>query len=554
MTATDTVVALDDRNSIPRVLVAQAERRGRKTFIAFEPSGIRISYEDLVAAAEAGSTRLVNAHGFGPGKMAALYLPNGLDFIVAWFTCLFAGCVDVPINHEYRKATLLFALQISDAELVFTDSEGLRRLVDPEVQHQLTRLKLVVLCGDERDCDPAPLRDTGALVRLVTLRELTAAGPRSGVWQRLQASSLASIRFTSGTTGKAKGIMHSHLHMLGKSMAINRVLDALDSDVLYSPFPLHHNLASINGLIGMLQAGGTMVSATRFSASRYWPAIRQCGATLSHILNPLIPMLLAQPPTAEDRKHAVRYLWTAPGSPEFVERFGAQPVHSYALSEVGVIAYRRDGGQPGSCATGIPLPEMEVRIVDEIDRPLPPGELGQIVIRPRHLHRLTLGYYSDLPATITAFRNLWYHTGDAGYIAADGQLHFTGRLGDTVRRRGVNISSEQIEAEVLRHAVIEACAVVGVPSPLGDEEMHALVVLKASAERPATVLADLSRFLAERLPRDHVPRYFELATDLPRTPTGKISRSEVRRSVGRTPVWDRETDGWITDDPSAPPA
>ena len=307
MTAMDAIVAVDDRNSIPRVLVAQAERLGSKTLIAFEPSGTRISYEDLVNAAEFGSTRLARELGFAPGTMAALFLPNGIDFIIGWFTCLYAGCVDVPINHEYRKATLLFALQVSDAEILFTDADGLGRLVDPELQHQLTRLRLIVLCGDERDCDAEIVLDIRARIRLITMRELTAAGPRSGVWQNVRASALASIRFTSGTTGKAKGIMHSHLHMLGKSMAINRVLDAVGTDVLYSPFPLHHNLSSINGLIGMVQVGGTMVSATRFSASRYWPAIRECGATLSHILGPMIPMLLAQPPSTEDRNHAKRW-------------------------------------------------------------------------------------------------------------------------------------------------------------------------------------------------------------------------------------------------------
>ena len=454
--------------------------------------------------------------------------------------------MDVPINHEYRKATLRFALEVADAGLAFTDAEGLRHLADPEVASASARLRLVVLCGDERGFDPASVRAVAPNARAVALRELTAPGPRDGAWQALRASALASIRFTSGTTGKAKGIMHSHLHMLGKSMAINRVLDAVEGDILYSPFPLHHNLSSINGLLGMLQVGGTMVSAPRFSASRYWPAIRECRATLAHILGPMMPMLLAQPPSEDDRNHSVRYLWTAHGSRAFVERFGAQPVQSYALSEVGVIAYRRDGGEEGSRANGIPLPEFDVRIVDDIDREVPTGTPGQIAIRPRHPFRMLLGYYRDLPATARAFRNLWYHTGDAGYMAEDGQLHFTGRLGDTVRRRGVNISSEQVEAEILVDPAVEACIVVGVPSALGDEEMHALVVLHASGagtEARDATLADLIRVLEERLPRDYVPRFFELAAALPKTTTGKISRSEVRSFVRRQRVWDPRSEG-----------
>lgn len=540
MTRNDTIVEVDDRNTVPNALVAQAQRVGDKTLIAFEPSGERVGYRSLADAAEAGSTRLADAHGFGPGIVAALYLPNRLDFIVAWFTSLFAGCVDVPVNHEYRKATLRHALEVANAGIVFTDAEGLRNLADPEIMPARAALALAVLCGDG-DPEPDLIRALGAHVRTTTLRELTAPGRHNGAWRSLKASALASIRFTSGTTGKAKGIMHSHLHMLGKAMRINRVVEATEADVLYSPFPLHHNLSSINGLLGMLQLGATMVSATRFSASRYWPAIRECGATLGHILGPMVPMLLAQPPSPDDRSHSVRYLWTAHGSREFVERFGAQPVQSYALSEVGVIAYRRDGGDEGSRANGVPLPEFDVRIVDELDREVPAGTWGQIVIRPRHPHRMLLGYLGDLQATLRAFRNLWYHTGDAGFLAPDGQLHFTGRLGDTVRRRGVNISSEQVESEVLGHTAVAACAVVGVPSVLGDEELHALIVLHADTGDAEAMLADIVRVLQERLPRDYVPRYFELAPDLPRTTTGKISRSKLRACLNRGPVWDRET-------------
>lgn len=542
MTVTDFLVEIDDRNSVPFQLVAQAERLGSKTFIRFERSGDNITYEGLVATAEAGSTRLRRL-GIEAGSMAALYLPNCAEFIAAWFTCLFAGCVDVPVNPEYRKAGLTFALATSGACVVFTDVEGLVHLTDPEVVDHVRQFQLVVVCGadDVRTPEADVIR---AFCRIITLSELIASGPSDGIWRHVRASNLASIRFTSGTTGTAKGIMHSHLHMLGKSMMINRILEAEESDVLYSPFPLHHNMTSINGLIGTLQLGGTMVCARRFSASRYWPEICATGATISHILNPMIPMLLAQPPTPTDRAHRVRYIWTGPGSRAFVERFGAQPVQGYALSEVGAIAYRRDGGVEGSAARGPILPEMEVRIVDSLDRPLPVGVEGEISIRPRHPHRMTLGYLNNLAATLTAFRNLWYHTGDSGLIDSNGELHFLGRLGDTVRRRGVSMSSEQIEAEILRQPGIEACAVVGVPSPLGDDDIYALIVLTSVEPDRDLAVQELIRFLVGRLPRDYVPRFFEVATDLPKTITGKVRKPQVRQWVGRGPAFDRESDRW----------
>lgn len=537
------IVPVDDDHTVPRVLVDQAQRVGAKPLFVADAGQAPLRYADLADRAEWASTRLADELGIAPRSSAAVFLPNGPDFVVSSFACLFGGIVDFPVNPEYRKGLLAHALEVSGAQVAFTDAAGLEALLDPEIAAARARLRLVVLCGgDGERVGDTKRRLAGTAV--LPLAELASEGRRNGRWCGLRATDLASIRFTSGTTGKAKGIMHSHLHMLGKSMAINRILEADRDDVLYSPFPLHHNLSSINGLLGMLQVGGTMVSAERFSASRYWDAARAHRATLGHILGPMIPMLLAQPARPADREHRVRFLWTARGSREFVERFGAQPVQAYALSEVGVIAYRKDGGEEGSTACGMPLPEMEVSIVDDIDRPQAPGTSGQIVIRPRHAHRMTLGYFADLPATVRAFRNLWYHTGDAGHIAADGQLHFEGRLGDTIRRRGVNISSEQLELEVGRDADVESCMALGVPSGLGDEDIHLLVTFRAGGGDIEARLRSLVATLAERLPRAYLPRYYEVVPSLPRTSTGKVNRDEARRLLRTAPMWDHERSAW----------
>ncbi|MCO5089580.1 AMP-binding protein [Bosea sp. (in: a-proteobacteria)] len=545
------VIPVDDALSLPRVLIGQAERHGDKPLLIFPRTGEHITYAGLVAAAEAGSTRLRTAFAIPAGTTAAIFLGNQPAFVEAWFICLFAGIVDVPVNHELRRSALLFALATARVEVIVTDADGFAALLDPEVAGYLAQLRLIILT---EPCARGPGPPGGnASCAVVALTELAAPGPADGLWRAVQASALASIRYTSGTTGNPKGIMHSHLHMLAKSAVQNRILEFAGTDLLYSPFPLHHNLSSINGLIGALQAGATMASAGRFSASRYWPEIRDCGATLGHILPPLMPILLSQPEHPDDRRHAVRHLWTAPRSERFNARFGVETVTSYSLSEVGTIAHRRDGGTEGSPATGVPSPDMTVAIVDAVDRPLPPGEDGEIVIRPQHPYRMLLGYYNDLPATLRAFRNCWYHTGDRGLIDSAGELHFLGRMGDTIRRRGLNISADQIGAEILRHPMVTACAVIGVPSPLGDEDILAVIVPQPSAQEPehrmpAPLLAELPAFLAERLPRTHVPRFFEFTASLPRTETGKVRLAEVRRMRRTGPVWDRETQQWIGPD------
>ena len=530
-----------DHDTIPRFLTAQAERLGDKPLLRFAHDGIDISYRALVAASEHGSSRLRGEHGIEAGMVAAILLPNGSAFIHAWFACLFGGIVDIPINHEFRKTALLFGLATAETRVIFTGNDGFAALVDPEVIDYLNRVSLIVVTEEfDRNAVQLALRRLAKPPTVVSLAELCAEGPQDHAWAPLPGSSLASIRYTSGTTGLPKGIMQSHLHMLNKSAVHNGFLEFAESDILYSPFPLHHNLASINGLIGTLQAGATMVSASRFSASSYWRDVAASKATLGHILHPLLTLLLKQPPADADRGHACRLLWTAWPNREFEQRFGTRLLHTFAIGEVGAVSYRISNQDESSRAAGIPLPEIEVCIVDALDRPLAPGATGEITLRPREPHRVMLGYVGNLPATMRAFRNLWFHTGDAGYVDAAGELHFMGRIGDTIRRRGVNISSEQIEGELNRHENVLECAVIGVPSELGEEDIQAVVKWRMPPDDEAAALLALAQFLLGRLPRQYVPRYFEVIDELPKTNTGKTQKNLLRARQPQPRRWDRE--------------
>jgi carnitine-CoA ligase len=531
--------------TIPRVLMRNAERLGDKPLIVFPREERQVGYAGLVARALAGSARLAKDHGIAPGTIGAIHLGNCSDYVHAWFACLFGGVVDVPVNHEFRKGLLKFALESTGAELVFTDVEGAAYLADPEVRPALARIRLLVIAGR---FDARALRDAAdPEVRwpvLVALDELTAPGPCSDTWQGIDASAPALIRFTSGTTGSPKGILQSHLHALSKSMVHNRLLEMEQDDVLYSPFPLHHNLASVNGLIGALQLGATMVSVPRFTASRYWDDARQCGATRGHLLQSVAPLIMAQPPSDLDRRHRVRLLWTGGPDAAFEARFGVQWIQTYALGEVGCIAARRRA-EPGSTAVGVPLPEFEVRIVDELDRPVAQGDTGEITIRPRHPHRVMLAYHNNLPATMRAFANLWFHTGDAGKLEADGQLHWLGRMGDTIRRRGVNISSDQLEGEIRRHPAVLDCGVIAIDMAHRDQEIHACVLWREPQPDAQAAFEGLAQFLSERLTREYVPRFFESLNELPRTATGKVRKGELRDRSRFGPTWDRHSAQWV---------
>ncbi|MGE0799790.1 MAG: AMP-binding protein [Lautropia sp.] len=542
-----TATPIDAANTVPRALVLQAERHGAKPLITFPRDGEVLTYEGLTRLAQNGSRRLRHAHGLLRGESAAIYLGNCAAGVKAWFAFLFAGLVDVPINHEFKKAMLLFGLDKVQARALVTNQEGLVHLLDPEVAHYLPKLKLLLLTGEVDDALRARLLAVAGCPTVLALDELLAdeaAGGALGdsVWEAIDAASAAVIRFTSGTTGPAKGVVQSHLHVLAKSMVHNRILDYSDQDTFYSPFPLHHNLASINGLIGTLQVGGTLVSVPRFSASRYWTDAAECGATLAHLLQSVAPLLMAQPESEADTRHRVRMLWTGGPDPDFEARFRTQWVQVYALGEVGAISWRR-GSVKGDTNTGPPLPEMEVRIVDALDRPLPANTTGEIVIRPHHQHRVMLAYHDDLPATTRAFRNLWFHTGDAGMLSDAGELHFQGRIGDTIRRRGVNMSSEQIEDELRRHAEVLDCGVIAVPAD-GDQEVHACILWRTPPADAVAAYRELAAFASARLAREYLPRFFESVDDLPRTGTGKVQKAVLRTRARFGPTWDRALDTW----------
>ncbi|MGB6102948.1 MAG: AMP-binding protein [Pusillimonas sp.] len=540
-----TATKINIHNTIPQTLVTQAELYGAKPLICFPRDGDQISYEALLECAEASSTRLCGAYRFERGMIGALYLGNSANYVKAWFSCLFAGLIDAPVNHEFKKSMLLFGLSTAQAQLIFTDEDGVDNLLDIEVRDYLKNVRLLVLAGKyDLERVKASLQTVGCLVPVTTLEELTAPISHTHPWREIEATSGAVIRYTSGTTGPAKGILQSHLHVLGKSATHNRILEFSHHDILYSPFPMHHNLASINGLIGTLQAGGTMVSVSRFSASRFWQEARQCNATLCHLLQSIAPLVSAQPSADTDRQHNVRAIWTGGPDPEFEERFNTVWIQTYALGEIGAISFKR-GGACGDTGTGMPLPEMEVQIANEMDEPVAVGEQGEITIRPRHPHRIMLAYHNNLPATMRAFRNLWYHTGDAGFISESGELHFLGRMGDTIRRRGVNISSQQIEDELRRCPGVLDCAVIAVPAPQRDQEIHACILWKSPPQEPSVACSNVAAFLSNRLTREYIPRYFEPVADLPRTNTGKVQKAQLRSRQQFGPTWDRQDQAWL---------
>jgi crotonobetaine/carnitine-CoA ligase len=257
----------------------------------------------------------------------------------------------------------------------------------------------------------------------------------------------------------------------------------------------------------------------------------------------MVGMLMAQPPSDDDRRHRMRVV-LAPGTPApahrpFRERFGVTLVDGYGSTETSHIVGRPgDEQRPGYL--GREVDEFELRVVNEHDQEVEVGVAGELVVRGRHPFTLASGYHGMAEATVTAWRNLWFHTGDRVVREAEGWIRFLDRRADTIRRRGENISSLEVEATLLAHPGVHAAAVFPVPSDLAEDEVMAAIVLAPGTEPdPRALIA----WCEPRIAYFAIPRYIEFLEAFPLTENGKV-RKEALRARGVTKhTWDREQAG-----------
>jgi crotonobetaine/carnitine-CoA ligase len=287
----------------------------------------------------------------------------------------------------------------------------------------------------------------------------------------------------------------------------------------------------------------------RFSASRWLDRLRASGATHSSMLGVMVDFVLRQPPTDHDQDHTLRSVWMVPCLPDlsrrFRDRFGIERiVTSYGTSETGMVARRVVDRSDDVSSGPVGAEFYDVMVVDEDDEPLPIGEVGEIVVRTKLPWTVTHGYFGMPERTLEAFRNLWFHTGDAGRFDDEGNLTFVDRLADRLRRRGENIASADVEHVLGTHEVVAEAAVVAVKADEegGEDEIKACLVLRANATLDAEAFWD---WCDERLPYFAVPRYLEVYDELPKTPTEKVIKQELRQARPGAEMFDRGPTGRV---------
>jgi crotonobetaine/carnitine-CoA ligase len=520
-------------------LARQAKARGSHPFLQFQDEPA-VSYAEVDATAHRVS-RGVAALGAGLGDRVGVWLPNGLEILYAWFGVSRAGAVSVFVNTAYKGAFLEHVLNNAAARWIVIAAEYLPRLAESEAN--LPHIERAIVVGSVPPGTPA-LRRIQAQPWADWLRH-----PADPLNVPVTYRDLGAMMYTSGTTGPSKGVLmpHAHLYLFGQGEVDN--LGVNRDDIYYICMPLFHANALLMQLYGTLIAGATAVIVPTFSASRWLDDIIRYNVTVTNLLGVMSEFVWRQPPRPADRRHKLRTIIAVPNPPEiaagFPQRFGVTLVEGYGMTEVNIPLYfpMHEPTRPGSC--GKPYRQyFDVRIADPAtDEDVPPGTLGEIVVRPKEPFCFMAGYNAMPEKTVEAWRNFWFHTGDAGRMDADGYFYFVDRIKDTIRRRGENISSYEIEAVLGGHPAVAEAAAIAVKSDIqgGEDEVKACIVLQPGQTLQPEALLD---FCQSRMPYFAVPRYVEFMAELPKTPTAKIQKAKLRQS-GLTPAtWDREAAGY----------
>ncbi|MDP1026992.1 AMP-binding protein [Sphingomonas sp. KR1UV-12] len=503
------------RWSFPAVIEEQAEAQGDRVAVTMTTTGERLTYRELRddAARVAG---MLAAAGAAAGDRIAVMLPNGLDFLRAWAGIARLSATAVILNAELTGSFLAHPLSDAAPSILIVDARYWPRLADLDAA--TASLRTIFVVGDH-------VPGTSAF------DAWRAAEPSSAPLPR--ADDIACIMYTSGTTGAPKGVLmpHAHCFLFGLGVVENAGVTA--DDIYYVCLPLSHANGLLMQIGAVLIAGASAMLRERFSAAGWLPDLIRSGATLTNALGAISAFVQAQPPGERDRDHRLRLLIAAPNLPDhdrcWRERFGIADVLSgYGMTETNIALYGRRGEpRPGTC--GGVYPRFEVRIADpETDIPVATGEVGEIMVRPCVPGGFMAGYLNLPGKTVEAWRNLWFHTGDAGRIDADGHVTFVDRIKDCIRRRGENISATDIEAALEDFPGIDQIAAYAVPSdiPGGEDEIMCAIVASAGA---AIDTAALAAHAASRMPRFAQPRFIEFMPALPRTATEKVRRADLRK-------------------------
>jgi len=522
--------------TLGRVLEEQAAVHGAREFLNFK-GRLSVSCRQLNERANQFANAFLR-HGITKTSKVAIMLPNCPEYLYTWFGLAKIGAVVVPVNTAQKGELLQYIIDSSDAQAVVTDDALFTRV--REIETQLPKVKQIFGLGDVGRYLPAK-------VEVTSVSDFAQAPANSPTGVNVRHSDPLSILFTSGTTGPSKGVVMSHHYYYHAAKTIGAGMSISADDTLYTCLPLFHVNAQVCTILTALLFDARVAMYEHFSASTFWDEIRSSGATVFLALGAMGNILYKAPPHPDDKNNKVRLAMVVP-PPEnlehFESRFNLQVIfETFGMTE-GIVAAPAISVPRRLGCCGKPNDDVEVRIVDDDDLELGPTEVGEIVMRTREPYTMMSGYYKMPSETLEVFRNLWFHTGDMGYLDQDGFLYFAGRKKEAIRRRGENISAFEVEKIANQHPSVLETAAIAVPSELSEDDVKLVVVLRDGEELEP---ADLLRFCEARMAYYMVPRYVEFRASLPKTPTQRIEKYKLQIEGNKADTWDRETAGYRLD-------
>jgi|SRR5690554_911575 len=517
--------------TVVHVLRDQVSKNPERTWITTEDYKYSVLEMDKRSSIVA---RNLSRIGVSPSDTVLVMLPNGIEFIDCWLALAKLKAIQVPVNTAYFGAMLEHLIQDSGATRIIIHACYLEAVkgISANIGSQL---ETMIVVGGSRAVDPVS-NDT-EIVDYLSLLEITAA-PDAHNETGPAYNSVASIMYTSGTTGPSKGVMVTHAHSYQYAAGSNS-LQLGPGDVYYAPLPLFHVAGQWAVIYNCLIRGATAVLKDKFSIRDFWSDVEKFGVTTTFMLGAMGSMLFRTTPG--QKRTSLRKVLMSPLIPEyreFCEKFGVHVCTSYASTEVnGVIG--TDLSPPNAATCGkVRSDQFEVRLVDEFDEEVPVGEVGELVVRPKLPWIVMVGYWNRPAETQKAWRNLWLHSGDLFRRDQNGYYYFIDRLKDSIRRRGENISSVEVENAINSIPEILESAVLPVPSELTEQEVLACVVFRSGQ---SLTMNELHERIVTLLPKFMVPRYLAIIDAVPKTPTGKPQKFKLRDEIHPDQLWDSTT-------------
>jgi crotonobetaine/carnitine-CoA ligase len=517
-----------------RCLRRQAEKIPDDLFVRWNEE--RWSYGRVNELANAHA-RAFSELGVARGDTVAFLMETCPDWIWSTLALNKLGAIWVPTNTDYKGTWLRESLEDSRAKVLVADAHLLERAHDAGP----LPFERVVVRGK-------PSFELPPQIEGIPLEQLAQAPGAEPNDAELSYGDTAAILWTSGTTGKSKGVMQSHNVWIRAAVDGAANARLREGEVIYNCLPMYQSAAWVANVYRALVCGVPVAMDPRFSVHEFWDRCRYYGATMVFTLGAMHMFLWQQPPRADDRDNPVRTAGFVPLPDRLVvpfqERWGIETItQGMGQSEVLLLLTRRPGVTYAENGLGEPCDGIELRLLGDDDFEVPVGETGEFCVRPTEPYTIFNGYFHDAEATTRAWRNLWYHTGDLGRRDASGNYFFVDRKKDFIRFKGRNISSFQVEAAFAAHPAVQLCAAHAVTSAelAAEAEMKVCVVLKPGAEATPEQLA---RFVNDTAPYFFVPRYIELMDALPQTPTGRVQKYRLRERGVTPETWDARAAGF----------